>query len=38
MDKLKKILFKPIVMGLGLLAVLPVTPIAFCLLYGWTES
>jgi hypothetical protein len=38
MDKLKKILFKPIVIGLGLLAVLPVTPIAFCLLYGWIES
>jgi len=30
-------LFKPIVLGLGLLAVLPVTPIAFCLLYGWIE-
>ena len=23
--------------GLGLLAVLPVTPVALCLLYGWVE-
>jgi len=37
MDKLKNILFKPILIALGLLAVLPVTPIALCLLYGWIE-
>tara|TARA_R110001599_G_scaffold220787_1_gene419266 strand:- start:420 stop:533 length:114 start_codon:yes stop_codon:yes gene_type:complete len=37
MDKLKKILFKPILITLGLLAVLPVTPVALCLLYGWVE-
>jgi len=35
---LKKILFKPIVITLGLLAVLPITPIVLFLLYGWTES
>jgi hypothetical protein len=37
MDKLKKILFKPIVIVISLIAVLPVTPIALCLLYGWIE-
>jgi len=35
MDKLKKILFKPITLALTLLAVLPITPIIACLLYGW---
>jgi len=36
MDKLKNKL-KPILITLGLLAVLPVTPVALCLLYGWVE-
>jgi len=37
MDKLKNKIYKPILITLGLLAVLPVTPIALCLLYGWVE-
>jgi len=36
MDKLKHKL-KPIFIVLSLLAVLPVTPVALCLLYGWVE-
>ena len=32
-----KLFAKPVVVTLALLAVLPVTPIALCLLYGWIE-
>jgi|TARA_B110000285_G_scaffold31193_1_gene32166 hypothetical protein len=37
MDKLKNKLYKPILITIGALAVLPVTPVALCLLYGWVE-
>ena len=35
--KLKNVLFKPLVIVVSLIAVLPVTPVALCLLYGWVE-
>jgi len=41
MDKLikslKKLFGRPVIITLAVLAALPVTPIALCLLYGWVE-
>jgi len=37
MDKLRKLLTKPIAITFAIIAILPITPVALCLLYGWID-